>query len=124
MNEKIGIYLLFVGFMLIGSFSGIFLYYNSAIEVLEIETARSLSAIAQSRAHHVNDFLENEKENLEVLARDHHFSDLLLGLTEEDIFYRELNITHYTEVLEYFKRDGYYELLLLDREGIIVGSSD
>lgn len=124
MKIKIIIYLLFIGFMFIGSFGGIIFYYNTSINVLQEQINEYLGAIAQSRERHVHDFLEQEKENLNVLTRDHHFPDLLLGLTERSPLYRQFNLEHYEEVLENAKRESYYEIFILDNKGMVISSSD
>ncbi len=124
MKTSILIFMLFVGFMVIGSFGGIYFNYIGSKQVLIEEVNFHLETTVQSRANHINDFLEREKESLEVLARDHHFSDLLLGLTERSPLYGELNFDHYEEVLGSVKHEGYYEIFVLDENGKVVTTSN
>ncbi len=124
MKPKIIIFLLFVGFMIIASFGSIFFYYNSAEGVLIEQTNIYFEAIAQSRANHVRDYLEQEKEKINVLVRDPHFSDLLLALSERTTGHGEYNIEHFQEVIESFKRGEFYEVFVLDINGKMVATTN
>jgi len=121
-DSKVIVYLLFIGFMFVGSFGSIFLYYNFSQDILKEQTIEYFDAIAHSRADHIAGFLDDKKNNLVRLSRDHHFQDLLLGLTEREVLYSESKIDHYREILEYII-EGDDEVFILNNDGIVVSSS-
>ena len=123
-KTKITIYLLFVGFMIIASFGSIFFYYNSAESVLIEQSNEYLEAIAQSRASHIQDSLKQEKEKIDVLRQDHHFSDLLLVSSERTPGYEGYNFEHFQEVIESFIQGEFYEIFVLDINGKIVATTN
>lgn len=124
MDRKVIIFLLFVGFMTIASFGSIFFYYNSTEGVLMGQTNEYFEAIVQSRANHVQDFLEQEKEKMNILVNNHHFSDLLLISSGRIPGYEGYNFEHFQKVLESFNRGGFYEVFVLDANGSVVATTN
>ena len=68
MNSRIVVYLLFVGFMFIGSFGGIILYYNTSVNVLGEQTAHYFEAIAHSRANHLENCLSSTLDSVKIIV--------------------------------------------------------
>ncbi len=124
MDSKVGLYLLFVGFMFVGSFGPIILYYNTSVDVLEEQAFHYLNAIASSRADHIEYYLNQKKEAIRVLAKDHHFPDLLLGVAEGKPTFGEFNMEHYQYVFETSRQKEYNELSILDDRGTVLVSSN
>ena len=92
--------------------------------VLNDQIFSHLETAAQSRAHHVGRFLEESKKFVEILAKDHHYSDLLLGIAEPSATYGEYNIEHYVDVLNHQIHGELYEIFIVDNGGEIIASTD
>ncbi len=115
MNNKIIIYLLFIGFMFIGSFGGIIFYYNTSVNVLQEQTNEYFDAIAHSRAHHIETFLEEQKEKILIISE--------LGLIEESLefgLFDELD-DELDEII--MSNDDFLEIFILNEEGVIMAST-
>ncbi len=103
MKIAVIIFILFVQFMIIGSFGGLHSYYLSSKQVLTEQTNEYLEAIAQSRANHIEDFLEEHKHMVELLA----FS------------------TEYSELNEIIKiHPEFYEVFILNKNGRLAGTTN
>ncbi len=103
MKGSIMVFMLFVGFMVIGSFGGIYFNYTGSKQVLTEQTNDYLETIAKSRANHIEDFLEEHKHMVELLA----FS------------------TEYSELNEIIKiHPEFYEVFILDENGKVVATSN
>ncbi len=118
MNKKIIVYLLFIGFMFIGSFVGIILYYNTSVNVLKEQTNEYFGSIAQSRAHHIDTFLSEDKNKIKIIAQRDSISNSLENLENLEELDEELK-----EILE-ISEAGIYEVFVLDKNGKIIASTD
>ncbi len=99
--------------------------YTAAKNSLEKAIFEHLSTTAQSRARHIETFLEEDKVRMELLAE----SDGIEEITEEIISnspnYEEL-VESASSILKDFmkKEQEAYELLILSPDGKIIASSD
>lgn len=103
MRGSILIFILFVGFMIIGSFGGIYFNYIGSKQVLTEQTNEYFGTIAQSRANHVGEFLEEHKHMVELLAFSAEYSEL-----------DELIKIH----------SEFYEVFILDKNGKVVATTN
>ena len=102
-KTSVMIFVLFVGFMVIGSFGGIYASYLSAKNVLVEQTNEYFETIAVSKAHHINDFLEEHEHMVELLA-------FLTGDSE-------LN-----EIIRIHPE--FYEVFILDKNGKVAATTN
>lgn len=103
MKLNVIIFILFVQFMIIGSFGGLHSYYLSSKNVLIDQTNEHFEAIAQSRANHILDFFDKNKELVELMA----FS----------IEHNELD-----EVIR--MHPEFHEIFILDKNGKVVATTN
>ncbi len=68
MKIGITIFIFFLAFMIIGSFGGIHSYYLATKDILAKRINNHLQSVVQSRANHIEDFLEEHKHMVELLA--------------------------------------------------------
>ena len=90
---------------LVGTLFGGAYSYSKNLDVLEQEVYEHLETAAQSRGSHINFLLEEQKEKLRILA------------THQDLSNEELR-----EVNKINRE--FYEVFVMDAEGIIIASSD
>ncbi len=102
---KIGVtvFVLFVGFMAIGGSAAIHSFYLGSEDILREQVYNHLETTAQSRAHHIEDFLEEHKHMVELLAFSTEYSEL-----------GELTKIH----------PEFYEVFILDKNGKIVATTN
>ena len=77
MDSKVIVYLLFVGFMFVGSFGGIILYYNASVDVLEEQIYGSLGVVSYLRANHIEAWLNEHLELVKLKSKNLAFKELL-----------------------------------------------
>jgi len=104
---RIGLMILVIFFVvaLLGSIGGTSYFYLKSVDSLEQRVYEHLESISQSRAHHIETFLEQQKEMIEIAA------------THQELTFEELK--EITKINE-----GFHELSVLDSNGIIISSSD
>lgn len=103
MKPGVTIFILFVGFMFIGSFSGLYLHYISAEHILIKQTNEYFEAIAKSRANHIEDFLDEHKKMVELLAFSAEYSDI-------------------NKIIKIHSE--FYEVFILDKNGKVVATTN
>lgn len=104
---RIGLMILVIFFVvaLLGSIGGTSYFYLKSVDSLEQRVYEHLESTSQSRAHHIETFLEQQKEMIEIAA------------THQELTFEELK--EITKINE-----GFHELSVLDSNGIIISSSD
>ena len=124
MKPKTAIFLLFVGFMIIGSFGGMFYYYLEVKDVLEYQASDFLHAIAHSRAIHLETFLEGEEKRVIDFSSDGKIKDCLYSLTNnlDGCTYEELN--NHLVINKLPTDENLYDIHILDTNGKIVGTTN
>lgn len=117
-NIKIIVYLLFIGFMLVGTFGAITFYYYSVKDIVEEQSYHFLEAIAHSRAEHIQDFILEADRESNMIANDHHFKDFLMKRANPAMQLEHAPTEkHLQEVLNGYMLEHIYEIFILDVEG-------
>ncbi len=124
MKTSILIFMLFVGFMLISSFGGIYINYIGSKQVLTEHINNHFEAVAKSRANQIETFLESKKERAIDFSSDGFIRDSL----------RELRNSSSEEIMEDLNEhliknkitidESFYGVFVLDTEGKIVGTTN
>jgi len=106
---------------IVGSIGGTYYFYLQSNEILEQSVAAHLETAAVSRSHHIDTFLSEQKEKIEMIASSFIFKKLF-----------DENLENYEETLESacarLKKiveldEIIYELFILDIDGKIICSS-
>lgn len=90
---------------MIGSLVGPLIVYNKVDDYLTEQAYYHLETTAQSRANHVNDFLREEKESVEIAAT-----------------HRELTVEELKQIVEINRE--YYEVFVLDKDGRVMRTTN
>ncbi len=119
---KLGIkILLAIILTIIINISGIFYFYLISSQFLEQQTILHLNTAAESRARHIETFLEEQKEKAIVIADTDSYEDFLFSEVRDKSDVKGV-IEELTEILE--ANDDFIELFLLDKEGIVIASTN
>ncbi len=121
-RKKIIVYLLFIGFMITASFGSIMVYYNSAENVLTRQVINSLNAIGQTKADHVQTYLEEQKKKADVFTYGTDYIELL-STSKDDPEYDELYDRVQNKLDNLVDKELFVELDLWDAKGRVVISS-
>lgn len=124
MKNRIAIYLLFIGFMFVGSFGGIGIYYNTMERVLEEETSGYFSAIAESRMKHIETFLELLKTRIVDFSSDGKIKDCLDVLNRGLEGCSEGDLVKHLVDNKIVVHGSLLKVFVLDVDGEIVASTD
>jgi PAS domain S-box-containing protein len=95
---------------------------------IEQDMVDKFNIAIQSKVERIEEFISKQKEVVEIIASDHHFSDFLLVHYDEDVaevteVHEDIG-GHRQEVLDSF-RSGYMDkIFILDQDGKIVMSTD
>ena len=119
---KISIAFFIIAMILVSSIAPVF--YITARDSLEHAIFSHLSTTAQSRARHIETYLKGHTDRLEQLSQSVVLEELLLANKEGEDYGQKLNtsihrIKRVVEVPEHL-----YRFLVLDKNGIIVVSSE
>ena len=99
--------------------------YTAAKNSLEEAIFEHLSTTAQSRARHIETFLEEDKVKMELLAESGGIEDITEEIISNSPNYEEL-VENASLILKDFmkKEQEAYELLILSPDGKVIGSTD
>ncbi len=124
MKGSIMIFMLFVGFMVIGSFGGIYFNYIGSKQVLTEHISSHLESVAKSRAHHIETFMEMMKVRIIDFSSDGKIKDCLYSLTNNltGCTHEELN-THLT-INKLSVDENLYEVFILDANGKVAATTN
>jgi PAS domain S-box-containing protein len=124
-NQLLGWFLLvsFLPLLIVGYIS-----YKNAAETLKKEVINHLVTIAESKAEHITAYIQEIKNDIRVLAHDHHIVEPFKKLTTA--FQAGTDSSEYKTVDEQFRYElirhteiyGYYDIFLISSEGDIVFS--
>ena len=109
---------------LLGGIFGIGYYYVRCNQVLAEEVWSHLESVAQSRAQHIETFLDEKKQTIKQLSTSITIEDLFLidkTHSEYDIRLEKVNRRLFTKMN---LSESVYEIFLLDYNGKIIASSD
>ncbi len=124
MDNKVIVYLLFIGFMLVGSFGSVGFYYLEIKEVLIGKTDSFLNSVAQSKVKHVETWLDSQINFADFLGSGPMFKKLLMmnKSDEEYVSLLEFSNTRLDSVIE--SQQQFFEASILNNEGMVIASSD
>ncbi|MFC1645116.1 ATP-binding protein [Patescibacteria group bacterium] len=115
---------IFIASLIIILGASVYLFFHSR---LEDELIDRFKVATESGVGQVIGFLGDKSEQLEILAKDHHFSDKLLedyGIFEVHGEVRDDKLDHYYDVIDIFKQEDFVELFVLDKYGKVSLSSN
>ena len=121
MNVRVKIFLLFVTFMLVSSLGTIYMNYTVSKDVLELQIDKAFVSLAEAKAEEVKLLLREEEEKLEILSNGVDYTTLL-RVPQEDPVYKEAYESAVVQLQGGVISD-FYELFILDPQGVIVASS-
>lgn len=124
MKNKVIVYLLFIGFMFLGSFGGIGIYYNAVGDVLEKETSGYFNAIAESRMDHIETFFELLKARIVDFSSDGKIKDCLDVLNRGVEGCNEGDLVRHLVENKIVVHDSLLKVFVLDANGEIVASTN
>ena len=110
----------FVVGLIVSVVGAVFYNYNEINKILTKQVYSHLETTAQSRAHHIETFLEEEKQEVRILSNDVIF---------EELFMVDKSSPEYSERYERLKKQinnimeidgGIHELFVIDKTGKIV----
>ncbi len=122
---KIGvtIFVLFVGFMLIGCSAAIHSFYLGSEDILKEEVYAHLESLAQSRATHIQDFLESDMDRVRIITA----VDCVQGYVEDIV--NEVNVKASVASIEKCVKDvsegnnNFFEIIVVDKNGDVIVSN-
>ncbi len=123
---KIGvtIFVLFAGFMFIGCAAAIHSFYLGTEDTLKEQIYNHLETTAQSRANHIETFLEEQREKISLIANIDILED---SLNKANLEFSENDLNNLVEELEEvleINEDDFEEIFILNQEGIVVVSTE
>ena len=123
MKIGITIFVMFVGFMVIGSVAAIHSFYLGSEDILKKQVYAHLETTVQSRANHIGNFLEEQREKILLIANIDILED---SLNKANLEFSENDLNNLVEELEEvleINEDDFEEIFILNQEGIVVVST-
>jgi len=120
MKPKTVIFFVVIVAMLI-NLAGIFYFYTISNQLLKEQVTNHLETAAESRARHIETFLEEQKEKALIIANTDSYEDFLFSEVRDESDVKEI-IEELTEILE--SNDDFSEMSLLDKKGVVVASTN
>ncbi len=124
MKIKTTITLVFITSLMIASISGLYLFYLNAEAVLEERTYKHLESVTESRAHHIETFLDDRQMKVDLMATSLVYRDLL-NASRKDADYAVKYETANKRLQIMVDADSeIFKSCILDKNGIVVASTD
>ena len=118
MKPIIVVFLLFVSFMVVGSFGGIYFYYLSSQSILVDQSENYIETISHSRASHVITYLKEQEEKIKILAFEPEYAELLKSPGDVELREKVQN-----KLDRFVNEDIFLEVDLWDDEGKVIAST-
>jgi len=108
---------------LIGSFAGAIIYYRTSQDMMEEEVKDNLLAVAESRAEHVETYLEQNIERLKLVTSR---TKLRNTLKNYNLNFNQTDIDTITRIINDAKEpiDEFERICVLNLEGVVIASTN
>ncbi len=124
MRIRTTIIVAFITVSIVAAFAGAYTHYLNAEAILVNQVHNHLESVAESRATHIETLLELEKETIKQLSESVVIEQFLLASKDDEGYTQKLNwviqrLEHTAEIGRYT-----YDVFVLDKNGVIVASSE
>ena len=125
MDFKVRLYLIFIFFMLVGSFGSVSYFYMQTNVLVEEQNSNYLAVVSKSRVNQVNLLIHDFQDFLKYVSKDRELQEFLYSVKYPDRVFDNFSYdVDYHFIYDDLKEAYSSEFIILDTNGVVLNSTN